>query len=259
MFVPTKQLQMEQPVFVQSQTTNHMKKIITKKLSFILAGIAFLTSACSTNVSITKRYHNRGFHIAWGSNKQSKNETLNPKTAKVAPRKSHTSSIAESAINTTAVQPIADAGQTPTIILINPQNEQYKSNPSCAASIVKHHTNKHKANNLSQSVYLNSSNKTVAKNKKNRTLYENSDSPIWGILSVVCGILALYIVIICSSPGINVPPLIILGILLAIASVYFGAKGLNNKLKVIAFLGMLIGILTFLMGLLTALFGTGAG
>ena len=236
-----------------------MKKIYTKKLGFILAGVVFLTSACSTNVSITKRYHNRGFHIAWGSNKQSKNETLNPKTAKVAPRKSHTSSIAESAINTTAVQPIADAGQTPTIILINPQNELNNTNPSYVASIVKHHTNKHKANNLSQSVYLNSSNKTVAKNKKNRTLYENSDSPIWGILSVVCGILALYIVIICSSPGINVPPLIILGILLAIASVYFGIKGEKYKLKAIACLGALIGGLAFLMGLLTALLGTGAG
>jgi hypothetical protein len=259
MFVPTKQLHMEQTVFVQSQTSNNMKKIFTKKLGFILAGVAFLTSACSTNVTITKRYHNRGFHIAWGSNKQSKNKTLNPKTAKVSPRKSHTSSIAESTINTTAIKPTIDAGPTPNIILFNPQNEQYKSNPSCAASIVKHHTNKHKANNLSQSVHLNSSNKTVPKNKKNRTLYENSDSPIWGILSVVCGILALYIVIICSSPGINVPPLIILGILLAIASVYFGKKGENYKLKAIAYLGGLIGGLAFLMGLLTALLGTGAG
>jgi hypothetical protein len=250
---------MEQPVFVQSQTTNHMKKIITKKLSFILAGIAFLTSACSTNVFITKRYHNRGFHIAWGSNKQSNNETTNPKSAKVSPRKPHTSSIAESTINTTWVQPTTVEGPSPTIILSNHLYEHNKTNPSYANTVVKNHTPKHNIHHSSQSVKSNTANNTDPKNQKNRTTNNNSGSPIWSILSVVCGILALYIVTICSAPGIDVPLFIIVGILLAIASVYFGLKGIQNKLKVFAILGFFIGALSFLAGLLTALVGTGAG
>ena len=259
MFVPTKQLQMEQPVFVQSQTTNHMKKIITKKLSFILAGIAFLTSACSTNVSITKRYHNRGFHIAWGSNQQSNNETSNPKSAKVSPRKPHTSSIAESTINTTVVQPTTAEGPSPTIILSNHLYEHNKTNPSYVNTVVKNHKPKHNIHHSSQSVKSNTANNTDPKNQKNRTTNNNSGSPIWGILSVICGILALYIVMISSSPGIDVPLIIIVGLLLAIASVYFGVKGQYNKLKLFAFLGMIIGGFAFLVGFLTALVGNGAG
>ncbi len=259
MFVPTKQLQMEQPVFVQSQTTNHMKKIITKKLSFILAGIAFLTSACSTNVSITKRYHNRGFHIAWGSNQQSNNETSNPKSAKVSPRKPHNSSIAESTINTTVVQPTTAEGPSPTIILSNHLYEHNKTNPSYTNAVVKLHKNKHDVGHLFKSGHSNSSYKIVPQKEKYRTIIKSSDSPIWGILSVICGILALYIVMISSSPGIDVPLIIIVGLLLAIASVYFGVKGQYNKLKLFAFLGMIIGGFAFLVGFLTALVGNGAG
>ncbi|MEY5036067.1 MAG: hypothetical protein RLZZ110_1084 [Bacteroidota bacterium] len=250
---------MEQPVFVQSQTTNHMKKIITKKLSFILAGIAFLTSACSTNVSITKRYHNRGFHIAWGSNQQSNNETSNPKSAKVSPRKSHTSSIAESTINTTVIQSTTFAKPSTTVILLNPQNEHQKANPSCATSIVKQHKNNYNVNYSSLSGHSSSSYKIVPQKEKYRTIIKSSDSPIWGILSVICGILALYIVMISSSPGIDVPLIIIVGLLLAIASVYFGVKGQYNKLKLFAFLGMIIGGFALLVGFLTALVGNGAG
>ena len=248
MFVPTKQLQMEQPVFVQSQTTNHMKKIITKKLSFILAGIAFLTSACSTNVSITKRYHNRGFHIAWGSNQQSNNETSNPKSAKVSPRKPHTSSIAESTINTTVVQPTTVEGPSPTNILSNHLFEHNKTNPSYANTVVKNHKPKHNIHYSSQSVKSNTANNTDPKNQKYRTIIKSSDSPIWGILSFVCSILALYILLFGSSLGFELPLTIIVGILLALAAMYLGLKGENNKLELLAFIGTLIGCIAMAVG-----------
>lgn len=239
---------MEQPVFVQSQTTNHMKKIITKKLSFILAGIAFLTSACSTNVSITKRYHNRGFHIAWGSNQQSNNETSNPKSAKVSPRKPHTSSIAESTINTTVVQPTTVEGPSPTNILSNHLFEHNKTNPSYANTVVKNHKPKHNIHYSSQSVKSNTANNTDPKNQKYRTIIKSSDSPIWGILSFVCSILALYILLFGSSLGFELPLTIIVGILLALAAMYLGLKGENNKLELLAFIGTLIGCIAMAVG-----------
>jgi hypothetical protein len=236
-----------------------MKKILIKQLGFILIGVAFLATACSTNVSITKRYHNRGFHIALGSNKHSGNGTMNPKTAKVSLSKAQTSRITECKINTTTCQPTIAAGSSPSVILFNPQNELHKTNPSNTNWVVKNPTQKLNVYHSSQSLKFNTANNTDPKNQKNRMQNKNNGSPIWNILSFVCGLSALYIVIICSAPGIDVPLFIIVGILLAIASVFFGAKGQYSKLKVFAFLGILIGGLAFLMGLLTALLGTGAG
>jgi type IV secretory pathway VirB2 component (pilin) len=232
---------------VQSQTSNHMKKIITKKLSFILAAVVFLTSACST-----KRYHNRGFHIAWGSNKQSNNETSNPKIAKVSPRKPHTSSIAESTINTTVVQPTTVEGPSPTNILSNHLFEHNKTNPSYANTVVKNHKPKHNIHHSSQSVKSNTANNTNPKNQKYRTIIKSSDSPIWGILSFVCSILALYILLFGSSLGFELPLTIIVGILLALAAMYLGLKGQNNKLELLAFLGTFIGCMAMVVGFVKA-------
>ncbi|MEY4465259.1 MAG: hypothetical protein RLZZ465_889 [Bacteroidota bacterium] len=237
---------------MQSQTSNHMKKLITKKLSFILAAVVFLTSACSTNVSITKRYHNRGFQIAWGSNKQSNNETSNPKIAKISPRKSHTSNIAESTINKTVIQSTTVAIPSTTVISHNPQNEHHKTNPCYATAIVKQHKNNHNVNYSSISGHSNSSYKIVPKKVKYRTIIKSSDSPIWGILSFVCGILALYILLFGSSLGFELPLTIIVGILLALAAMYLGLKGQNNKLELLAFLGTFIGCMAMVVGFVKA-------
>ena len=43
-----------------------MKKTITSKFGLLMAMVAILISSCSTNATYTKRYHSRGFNIAWG-------------------------------------------------------------------------------------------------------------------------------------------------------------------------------------------------
>lgn len=43
-----------------------MKKTITSKLGLLVAMVAILVSSCSTNATFSKRYHSRGFNIAWG-------------------------------------------------------------------------------------------------------------------------------------------------------------------------------------------------
>ncbi len=43
-----------------------MKKTTTSKLGLLMAMVAILISSCSTNATYTKRYHSRGFNIAWG-------------------------------------------------------------------------------------------------------------------------------------------------------------------------------------------------
>ena len=43
-----------------------MKKATTSNFGFIVAIIAFFVSSCGSNATFSKRYHNRGFNIAWG-------------------------------------------------------------------------------------------------------------------------------------------------------------------------------------------------
>ena len=53
-----------------------MKNLMTHKLGLAFTGMALLLASCGSNATITKRYHNRGFNIAWGggSSADGKNE-----------------------------------------------------------------------------------------------------------------------------------------------------------------------------------------
>jgi hypothetical protein len=68
----------------------------------------------------------------------------------------------------------------------------------------------------------------------------------------VCGILALYILLFGSSLGFELPLTIIVGILLALAAMYLGLKGQNNKLELLAFLGTFIGCMAMVVGFVKA-------
>lgn len=59
-----------------------MKKITTLKLGLLVAMVAILVSSCSTNATFTKRYHSRGFNIAWGGGSAANNNPV-----KQAPKK----------------------------------------------------------------------------------------------------------------------------------------------------------------------------
>jgi len=46
-----------------------MKKLITSSAVFALLVLAVFVSGCSSNMTVAKRYHSRGFNIAWGGGK----------------------------------------------------------------------------------------------------------------------------------------------------------------------------------------------
>ena len=54
-----------------------MKKVINSKFRILIALLAVLISACNTNATFSKRYHSRGFHIAWNSGSTNKIGTNN--------------------------------------------------------------------------------------------------------------------------------------------------------------------------------------
>lgn len=60
-----------------------MKKITNSKLGLLLAMVAILVSSCSTNATFSKRYHSRGFNIAWGGGSDAGNSVV-----KQTPKKS---------------------------------------------------------------------------------------------------------------------------------------------------------------------------
>ena len=60
-----------------------MKKTITSKLGLLMAMVAILISSCSTNATFSKRYHSRGFNIAWGGGSDVNNNAVKQTPKKV--------------------------------------------------------------------------------------------------------------------------------------------------------------------------------
>jgi hypothetical protein len=65
-----------------------MKKVIHSKFRIFIALLAVLISACNTNATFSKRYHSRGFHIAWNSGTTNKIGTNNKADTKKITKKS---------------------------------------------------------------------------------------------------------------------------------------------------------------------------
>ena len=60
-----------------------MKKTTTSKLGLLMAMVAILISSCSTNATFSKRYHSRGFNIAWGGGSAANNNPVTQTPKKV--------------------------------------------------------------------------------------------------------------------------------------------------------------------------------
>ena len=60
-----------------------MKKTTTSKFGLLMAMVAILISSCSTNATFSKRYHSRGFNIAWGGGSDANNNPVKQTPKKV--------------------------------------------------------------------------------------------------------------------------------------------------------------------------------
>jgi len=60
-----------------------MKNLMTHKLGLAFTGMALLLASCGSNATITKRYHNRGFNIAWGGGSSADGKNERPATKRV--------------------------------------------------------------------------------------------------------------------------------------------------------------------------------
>ena len=77
-----------------------MKKTTTSKLGLLIAMVAILVSSCSTNATFSKRYHSRGFNIAWGGGSAANNNAVK-QTPKKVKAKSDVVAVAQNTDNVT--------------------------------------------------------------------------------------------------------------------------------------------------------------
>ena len=67
-----------------------MKNLMTHKLGLAFTGMVLFLASCGSNATITKRYHNRGFNIAWGGGSSTDGKNDRPATKRVKPKSSET-------------------------------------------------------------------------------------------------------------------------------------------------------------------------
>ena len=77
-----------------------MKKTTTSKFGLLMAMVGILISSCSTNATFSKRYHSRGFNIAWGGGAAANNSPVK-QTPKKVKAKSDGVAIAQNTENLT--------------------------------------------------------------------------------------------------------------------------------------------------------------
>ena len=77
-----------------------MKKTTTSKFGLLMAMVAILISSCSTNATFSKRYHSRGFNIAWGGGAAANNSPVK-QTPKKVKAKSDVVAVAQNTDNVT--------------------------------------------------------------------------------------------------------------------------------------------------------------
>ena len=77
-----------------------MTNNISRFLSISFLALALLISSCSTNATFTKRYHSRGFNIAWGGGSAANNNAVK-QTPKKVKAKSDVVAVAQNTDNVT--------------------------------------------------------------------------------------------------------------------------------------------------------------
>jgi TM2 domain-containing membrane protein YozV len=175
-----------------------MKKLVTSKLGLFLVMLLILFSSCSTNATFTKRYHSRGFNIAWGGGGSNANNNVVKQTSKKVKAKSDMVKVAQNT-ESLALQSVNSAENA----IVNPANQ----NPELFSNSLMNQNGKASANNYfkSTSEVVKSSNpetKTVkAKvvSKPNRKAKQKDYDPREGkshkralLLCLILGLLGIH-------------------------------------------------------------------
>jgi hypothetical protein len=214
-----------------------MKTNYTQKFGIVLTAVALFLASCGSNATFAKRYHNRGFNIAWGGGSDATPVKPVAKKARIEAEKSNI--VEHSAIEikgeiasyAAPLSPVTGA-ITPTEILkkgINSQNIQtsHRLNLGVLTSTPPVMNLNEPFTNLRKQI----KNSSALLKKGTASNSSSDDSPIFGILSLVFGILGL----------VKFP------LLFGVAAIVLGLKGRNNSMNGLAYAGLILGILEVLI------------
>lgn len=218
-----------------------MKKTITSQLGLLVAMVAILVSSCSTNATFTKRYHSRGFNIAWGGGSDANNNPVK-QTPKKVKAKSDVVVVAQNTDNVT-VQSVKstentamEASTVTTAVVSNnilAKNElaTVKSATQTSTHAVKSSTVVSKKEILSEIIKAHQHTKVKGLKKGNANLNSDPEGPIFGILSFIFGLLG----------WVTFP------LLFGLAAIVLGIIGLKRELNGLAIAGLILGALILII------------
>ena len=218
-----------------------MKKTTTSKLGLLIAMVAILVSSCSTNATFSKRYHSRGFNIAWGGGSDANSNPVK-QTPKKVKAKSDVVAVAQNTDNVT-VQSVKstentamEASTVTTAVVSNnilAKNELaiVKNANQTSTHAVKSSTVVSKKEVLSEIIKAHQHTKVKGLKKGNANLNSDPEGPIFGILSFIFGLLG----------WVTFP------LLFGLAAIVLGIIGLKRELNGLAIAGLILGALILII------------
>ncbi len=206
-----------------------MKKTTTSKMRLLLAIVAILVSSCSTNATFSKRYHSRGFNMAWGGGSPSISVKTNLRVDKHLPKQSELSIGAESD-NAVVINVPVSLKKSPIDVNHNQIVIAEQEKLNCKV-IRKQTAGLSKKEIINERTKLSRrTNPTIVK-KDNSKLNSDPEGPIFGILSLVFGILGW----------------VTLPLLFGLAAIVLGIIGLHRELNGLAIAGLVLGALLLII------------
>ena len=174
-----------------------MKKTTTSKLGLLIAMVAILVSSCSTNATFSKRYHSRGFNIAWGGGSDANNNPVK-QTPKKVKAKSDVVAVAQNTDNVTvqsvkSTENTAREASTVTTAVVS-NNILAKNEVATVKNATQTSTQAVKSSTVvSKKASVNAISKTNTKAvKKNADPGEGKSQMIALILCIFVGVLGIH-------------------------------------------------------------------
>ena len=234
-------LNFQQFVYIRKNNKNNMKKTTTSKFGLLMAMVGILISSCSTNATFSKRYHSRGFNIAWGGGSAANNNPVKQTPKKVKAKSDgvaiaqNTENLTVQSVNSTenaAVEAsIVNTALVSSTILAKNEVATAQNSTQTSSHAVKSSTVISKKEILSEIKKSNQRTKLNFLKKGNANLNSDPEGPIFGILSFVFGLLG----------WITFP------LLFGLAAIVLGIIGLNKELNGLAIAGLVLGALLLII------------
>ena len=218
-------------------------------LLFQIFLIVILGSACGNTATISKRYHQRGFHIAWSSHANSEQKKHNPRFASKQPK----NSISHESLRTGPFDNLHDlknlVDEKSTFYLEDKapmEDSKHKSHVAVPQNCESHFAFSHRLRKLAESknvridTLLPGDKEDFKSNKK-----LNRESGIWSFLSFILGLASIVFIVLYILGPYKIFAL--MSIISALLVYWMGVKCKPKKFKWLFLAGVIMAALTLLM------------